>query len=63
MPRVAGALGAVGLDTETTGPDFHHGAQPFFVSTCFEDGSQKFWEWDVDPATRRPRIPTPPIRG
>jgi DNA polymerase I-like protein with 3'-5' exonuclease and polymerase domains len=45
------------LDTETTGIDFHHGARPFFVTLCYEDGSQLWWEWDVDPITRLVRPP------
>lgn len=45
------------LDTETTGVDFYHGARPFFVTVCHEDGRQLWWEWDVDPTTRRPEAP------
>lgn len=40
------------LDCETTGVDFSHGARPFMVTTCEDDGSLRFWEWDVDPYTR-----------
>lgn len=47
----------ISLDMETTGVDFHHGTKPFFVTTCQPDGTQKFWEWDVDPLTRQPNIP------
>lgn len=47
----------IALDTETTGLDFWHGCRPFFVSTCYEDGTQKYWEWDVDPLTRIVQIP------
>lgn len=46
------------LDTETTGVDLRHGAKPFFVTTCLPDGTQRFWEWDIDPLTREPIIPT-----
>lgn len=46
----------VSLDTETTGVDLHHGAKPFLVSTCDEDGANRFWEWDVDPVTREPAV-------
>lgn len=45
----------ISLDTETTGIDLHHGAKPFFVTTCNEKGEQKYWEWDVDPMTREPQ--------
>ena len=44
----------ISADTETTGIDLHHGAKPFFVTTCNLDGNQKFWEADVDPLTREP---------
>lgn len=44
-------------DTETTGVDFYHGAAPFFVTTSDIEGNQIYWEWDVDPLTRMPRIP------
>lgn len=41
-------------DSETTGTDFFHGAKPFFITTCYEDGTQEYWEADVDPETREP---------
>ncbi len=44
------------LDTETTGIDHFHGTMPYLVTTCNEDGNT-FWEWDVDPLTRKPIIP------
>lgn len=47
----------ISLDTETTGVDFVHGAMPFFVTTCNDEGIIRFWEWDVDPLTRTPEIP------
>ena len=50
-------MGYLALDTETTGIDFRHGAAVFFVTTCDENGDQEYWEWDVDPLTRRPVIP------
>lgn len=40
------------LDTETTGIDFRHGARPFLVVTCGDDGETRIWEWPVDPLTR-----------
>src|SRR5947207_1610371 len=42
----------ISLDTETTGVDFYHGARPFFITTCMENGEQQWWEWNVDPLTR-----------
>lgn len=47
----------LGFDTETTGLETHHGAKPFFVTTCNEESEQQYWEWDVDPFTRQPLIP------
>lgn len=46
----------IALDTETTGVDAHHGALPFLVTTCDEQGTQVTWEWFVDPLTRLPVI-------
>lgn len=47
----------VGIDTETTGLNVWTGARPFAVSACFEDGEERYWEWDVDFETRKPIIP------
>lgn len=43
----------ISFDTETTGVDFRHGAQPFFVTTADSNGSINYWEWNVDPVTRK----------
>ncbi len=45
------------LDCETTGLDLRHGAKPYLVTVCDEDGEQQWWEWDVDPLTREPSVP------
>lgn len=45
------------LDTETTGLDANHGAKPFFVTICDEEGVNTYWEWDVNPETRQPLVP------
>lgn len=45
------------LDTETTGLDLCHGCAPFLVTVFRDDGTHAFWEWDVDPITRRPIVP------
>jgi DNA polymerase I-like protein with 3'-5' exonuclease and polymerase domains len=42
----------ISIDSETTGVDFGHGTMPFFITVCYENGSQSWWEWDVDPETR-----------
>lgn len=44
----------ISLDTETTGLDLHHGAKPFLVTTCNEQGENTWWEWDVQPKDRKP---------
>ena len=49
--------GRISLDTETTGKDIRHGVLPFFVSSGNLDGEVKFWEWLVDPLSRKPNIP------
>lgn len=41
------------LDTETTGIDFFHGAEPYLVTMCDMDEEPLFWEADVDPLTRK----------
>lgn len=46
----------ISFDCETTGVDHKHGAKPFFVTVCHQDGTQQYWEWDVDPYTRVPQI-------
>lgn len=46
----------ISVDTEATGLDLHHSARSFLVSVCEEDGTQRWWEWDVDPLTRMPVI-------
>lgn len=45
----------ISLDTETTGKDMHHGALPFFVTTCDDKGQHRFWgppDWSIDPVSR-----------
>jgi len=44
------------LDTETTGLDLQHKCKPFCVSTCNVQGDVNYWEWKVNPVTRRPKI-------
>lgn len=53
----------ISLDTETTGVDLAHGAMPFLVTTCDDAGRLWFWEWDVDPLTRQPTIPSEDVRA
>lgn len=42
----------ISIDTETTGLDRVHGARPFLVTVCRQDGRQLLWEFNVDPKTR-----------
>ena len=46
----------IALDTECTGLDLYHGAKPFLVTICDESGTNHWWEWDVDPKTRKPLV-------
>lgn len=47
----------ISVDTETTGPDLHHGCLPFAVSMMTEKGKGYLWQWEVNPTTRIPKIP------
>ena len=46
----------ISLDTETTGLDLYHGARPFLVTTANEQGENLWWEWYVDPMTRKVKV-------
>ncbi len=48
----------ISLDCEATGLDLAHGAMPFLVTSTDDSGTIRYWEWDVDPLTRRPEIPS-----
>ena len=43
----------ISLDTETTGLDLYHGAAPYLVTICDEEGENTWWEFDVNPNTRK----------
>ena len=47
----------ISLDSETTGLSVFHGCRPFFVTTCAIDEAPTFWQWRVDPLTRKVIIP------
>lgn len=53
---------ALAFDTETTGLNVWTGGRPFAVSVCWPDGRTRYWEWVVDPRTRRPRVKLSDIR-
>jgi len=42
-------------DTETTGLSTRHGCMPFFISCCTDKGKVHYWEWNVNPLTRKVR--------
>lgn len=44
-----------GVDTETTGISPWHGDQPYAVSICTSEGRKGYFEWWVDPFTRKVR--------
>lgn len=46
---------AVAIDTETTGLNAWTGARPFAVS-AYDGDEEWYWEWTVNPRTRKPRI-------
>ncbi len=50
-------MSTLAIDTECTGLNFHKGVRPFFVSTCDDEGNQKWWEFPVDPYTREVDVP------
>lgn len=43
---------SLAVDTETTGLDLHHGAEPFLVTFCNDLWENTWFEWDVNPLTR-----------
>lgn len=51
MPKIKRRI--ISIDTETTGLDCYHGARPFLVTTCNQAGKNTWWEWKVDPLTRK----------
>lgn len=55
-PKDMEAYQVISFDVESTGLDVYHGARPFFLTTCSDDGRLKWWEWDVDPLTRKVQI-------
>lgn len=57
MPPLPKKQKLISLDTETTGIDFKHGARPYLVTICNEAGQNTWWEWDVNPLTRKPIVP------
>lgn len=46
----------VSIDTETTGVSFNHGCMPFLVTFCNEEMENTYYEWDVNPLTRLPKV-------
>jgi len=52
----------ISLDCETTGLDPWHGSEPFLVTICNEKNEISYWEWDVDPLTRKVQVPQEDVR-
>lgn len=50
-------MAMIAVDTETSGLDLRHGSRPFLVTICDAQQEVQFWEWDMNPITRRPSIP------
>jgi DNA polymerase I-like protein with 3'-5' exonuclease and polymerase domains len=47
----------IAIDTEATGLDFRHGCMPYLVTTYDEENENVYWEFSVNPKTRKPRVP------
>lgn len=69
MPKITdeSRCNLLAFDTETTGFDLRHGARPFiatfFASEPIFDGDNQLWyEWDVDPLTRKVYVPAEDIQ-
>lgn len=50
-------MNGIGLDTETSGIDVHHGARPYLITISDEQYNNTHWEWDVEPTTRKVKVP------
>ncbi len=46
-------MSVIAVDTETTGLDFVLGAEPFMVTACDNEGNLFYWEFEVDPLTKK----------
>jgi DNA polymerase I len=53
MPHALDLNSAIAWDTESTGLRAWHGDSPFAVSMCDIHGDTKYWEFPVDPFTRK----------
>lgn len=54
MGSVKGQI--IALDSETTGLSIAHGTRPFFISIYHESTGVQYWEWPVDPLTRKVKV-------
>ncbi len=59
MPKLSQPKGSgyISLDSELNGLDQRHGARPFLVTTCNEANEVVWWEWPIDPLTRKVQVP------
>ena len=55
-------MSLIAFDTETTGTDLYHGARPFFLTFCVDNTEPIFYEWPVNPLTRKPEIPKSDVK-
>jgi DNA polymerase I-like protein with 3'-5' exonuclease and polymerase domains len=46
-------MSIIAIDTETTGLNFLLGAEPFMVTACDLEGNLFYWEFDIDPITKK----------
>jgi len=46
-------MSVLAIDTETTGLNFLLGAEPFMVTACDLEGNLFYWEFDLDPTTKK----------
>lgn len=60
--RRRNARRSISIDTECTGTNVWTGARPFAVSVCRDDESTRWFEWTVDPRTRKPNVDPKDVR-
>lgn len=46
-------MSVIAIDTETTGLNFLLGAEPFMVTACDLEGNLFYWEFDINPVTKK----------
>jgi|688.fasta_scaffold28359_2 DNA polymerase I-like protein with 3'-5' exonuclease and polymerase domains len=46
-------MSVIAIDTETTGLNFLLGAEPFMVTACDDSANLFYWEFEIDPLTKK----------